>query len=124
MVLLLALPFVTVTATADLLPSAQPAVTSVYSKPSFSGSALTSPAKLLIAHAKRITAELQDGPEGEEDPVANLVRGYDGDDQIQASFNFVRVAFGIPTFVPDFNRAAPARTFSVCAGFPTGPPSA
>ncbi len=124
MVLLLALPFLTVTATADLSPSPRPAVTSVSSKLIFSGSTLTGPAKLGIAHIKRTTAELEDGPEGEQDPIANLVRGYDGDDQVELSFSFVRVAFSILSFVPDFARAAPAKSFSVCAGFPTGPPSA
>jgi hypothetical protein len=79
--------------------------------------------RLGSTHAKLFTAELQDGPEGEEPPVASFVRSYDGDDQIGIRFDFVSV----PTPRVDLDVAS-RRPFHLSyptyGGIPTGPPSA
>ena len=125
-VVILALPFLTVMATADLSPTAGPSATSLHARLSTAEAKLgATPARISVwAGAKRITAELEDGPEGEEEPVASLVRAYDGDDQIGTRFDFATIVFDVVTFAPRFAGAAPAPNHAPCAGFPTGPPAA
>ena len=104
--------------------------------PSDPGIASTSvvPAKLRVAQAepndahgelrngKSNTAGLEDGPEGEQIPLANLVRGYDGDDQIETAFGLTPVRFA--TSSVNASRKSVELSHSPCAGFPTGPPVA
>ena len=92
------------------------------------------PAKLRVAQAepndahgefrngKSNTAGLEDGPEGEQIPLANLVRGYDGDDQIETAFGLTPVRFA--TSSVNASRKSVGLSHSPCAGFPTGPPVA
>lgn len=93
----------------------------------------TVPAKLRAAQAepndahgklrsgKSNTAELEDGPEGEQIPLANLVRGYDGDDQIETAFGLTPVRFA--TSSTNASRKSVELSHPPCAGFPTGPPA-
>ena len=124
-VVILALPFLTVMATADLSPTAGPSARRFTPGFDCRGQAgrYAGPDQC-PARAKRITAELEDGPEGEEEPVASLVRAYDGDDQIGTRFDFATIVFDVVTFAPRFAGAAPAPSYAPCAGFPTGPPAA
>ena len=79
--------------------------------------------RLGSTHAKLFSAELQDGPEGEEPPVASFVRSYDGDDQIGARFDFVAVVLSGGD--PDTADRQPFDlSYPTYGGFPTGPPSA
>jgi len=122
-VCVLALPFLTVTATADLLPASDPAIAPLQA--TLSISTLTPVAARIHQTAvKRITAELEDGPDGEEEPIANLLRAYDGDDQLEAQFGFVTISFCTIQWLPNIAGAAPAPSHAPCAGFPTGPPAA
>jgi len=94
----------------------------------------TSPAELRAAQAERSDAHgkfrtdrsnnatLEDGPEGEQIPRANLVRGYDGDDQIEAAFERLFVRF--VTSLANANCKSVELSHPPCAGFPTGPPVA
>ena len=124
-VFLLALPFLTVTAGLDVSPAAEAGLPSLHRTFTIAEVKLGAlPVRINFSVAKRIAAELEDGPEGEDEQVANLVRGYDGDDQIETRLYFTTIAFRIVTFVPNLGRAAPARSHSACAGFPTGPPAA
>ena len=69
-------------------------------------------------------AALEDGPEGEQPPVATFVRSYDGDDQLKTvtfCAEFAAASYVIASAAG--NRAA-APTHFPCAGFPTGPPRA
>jgi hypothetical protein len=120
------LSFLTVTATADLSPAATPSIAALHATLSVAEVKLgTTPARInVLAGAKRITAEVQDGPEGEEEPVAGLVRAYDGDDQIETRCDFATIAFHVVVCAPSFRGAAPALSHAPCAGFPTGPPTA
>jgi hypothetical protein len=114
------------TAMATIDPSA-PGIASIQAKLS------TVPAQLRIAQArpndahgkfhtgKSNTAELEDGPEGEKIPLANLVRGYDGDDQIDA-FGLTPVRFAAPAV--NISRKSVGLSHPPCAGFSTGPPVA
>ena len=115
-----------VMATADLSPATTPSVAALHARLSTAEAKLgATPARInALAGAKRITAELQDGPEGEEEPVASLVRAYDGDDQIETRFNFATIALHVVTIAPGFAGAMPALSHAPCAGFPTGPPAA
>ena len=93
---LLTLSCLTTLATID--PS-DPGVASIQAKLS------TVPNKLRVAQARSNDAHgklrtdnskiavLEDGPEGEQIPLANLVRGYDGDDQIETVFGLTPVRF-------------------------------
>jgi hypothetical protein len=93
----------------------------------------TVPAKPRVAQAKSNDAHetlrtgkskiavLEDGPEGEQIPLANLVRGYDGDDQIETVFGLTPVRFALS---PSTNRKSVELSHPACAGFPTGPPVA
>ena len=93
----------------------------------------TVPAKLRVAQAKSNDAHeklrtgnskiavLEDGPEGEQIPLANLVRGYDGDDQIETVIDLTPVRLALS---PKANRKPVALSHPPCAGFPTGPPVA
>ena len=71
---------------------------------------------------KSNTATLEDGPEGEQIPRANLVRGYDGGDQIEAAFELLFVRFA--TSFANASRKSVELSHPPCAGFPTGPPVA
>jgi hypothetical protein len=123
-VCVLALPFLTVTATADLLPAADPAIASLHATLSISEAKLAPVAvRIHLVAVKRITAQLEDGPEGEEEPIANLLRAYDGDDQIEAQFGFVTISFRTIQWLPNIAGSAPAPSHAPCAGFPTGPPA-
>jgi hypothetical protein len=68
------------------------------------------------------SATLEDGPEGERFPHANLVRGYDADDQLEAVFELLLVRFS--TSAANADRKSVEPSHSPCAGFPTGPPVA
>jgi hypothetical protein len=86
-------------------------------------------AKLNDAHGKLHTAksniaELEDGPGGEEIPVANLICGYYGDDQVEAAFGLAFVAVQFATSSADAGRKSAKLSHPPCAGFPTGPPVA
>jgi hypothetical protein len=93
----------------------------------------TVPAMLKVAQAKSNDAHeklhtgkskiavLEDGPEGEQIPLANLVRGYDGDDQIEPVFGLTPVQFALS---PTANRKPVELSHPPCAGLPTGPPVA
>ena len=114
------------TAMATIDPS-DPWVASIQAKLS------TVPDKLSVAQAKHNdahgnlhsgksnTAELEDGPQGEQIPLANLVRGYDGDDQIGA-FGLTPVRFSISS--ANASRKSVALSHPPCASFSTGPPAA
>jgi hypothetical protein len=92
------------------------------------------PAELRAAQAERSDAHgkfrtdrsniatLEDGPEGEQTPRANLVRGYDGDDQIEAAFERLFVRFVIS--LANASCKSVELSHPPCAGFPTGPPVA
>ncbi len=122
-IFVLALPFLTVAPAEDFSHAAK--AVSLYAKLSVvESSSATWPAKPALPHTKRATAELQDGPEGEDAPLANLVRGYDGDDQIQSALAFTRIAFRFRSVDSDFHGIAAAPSHFACAGLPTGPPSA
>jgi hypothetical protein len=94
----------------------------------------TIPAELRAAHAERgdahgkfrtdrsNVATLEDGPEGEQIPRANLVRGYDGGDQIEAAFERLFVRFA--TSLANASCKPVELSHPPCAGFPTGPPVA
>ena len=101
---LLALLFVTAMATVDV-------------RPQISG--VTAPVQTSFA------AELEDGPEGEEAPIAVFVRSSDGDDQIGHHSIYLPIAGVI------YRRIAADRGHDPVdpnhppyAGFPTGPPAA
>lgn len=120
--ILFALPFLTATATSDLSTAS---TSSLHATPSASVAKLVkAPVRVNFPVAKRITAELEDGPEGEDDPVANLVRGFDGDDQIGTQFSFVTIAFHVVAWSPHLETSPPAPSHAPCAGLPTGPPFA
>jgi hypothetical protein len=119
---LLVLPFLTVTAGTDRFP-VEP-IASLESSYAItdtrSGSSL---AKLAFPQSKRSTAELEDGPEGEEAPSFSLDRGSVGDD-LAATPDYERIAFASSHAQPVADRIAPPRSFAVFDGFPTGPPAA
>jgi hypothetical protein len=122
--LLLALPFLTATATVDLSSALDPGFTSLH-KLSIAEAKLGSPPmRSHSAAAKHVTAELEDGPEGEDTPIANLLRAYDGDDQIETRLSFAVIAFRVVVLAPSLAGAAPVSRHFPCAGFPTGPPAA
>ena len=70
---------------------------------------------------KSITAELEDGPEGEQIPLANSVGGYDGEDQIETAWGHTSVRFASSA---NASRKSVELSHPPCAGFPTGPPVA
>ena len=74
-----------------------------------------------LHRGKSNIAVLEDGPEGEQIPLANLVRGYDGDDQIETEFGLAPVRLALSSKA---NRKSVELSHSPCAGFPTGPPVA
>ena len=99
---LLALLFVTATATLDIRPHAGGLTASLQSGP---------------------TAELEDGPEGEEAPVAVFARSFDGDDQIgpdPLGAQPIRVSYEL--VAPDRGHSPAKPSHPPYAGFPTGPP--
>jgi hypothetical protein len=121
----LALPFLMAAAIVELSPAAKPNIASLHATLAIAEAKLpAATAKVNGAVAKRTTAELEDGPEGEEEPVANLVRAYDGDDQIETQFAFVMIAFSIVAWAPNADGTVFAQSHDPCAGFPTGPPTA
>ena len=73
-----------------------------------------------VRTGKSNTAELEDGPEGEQIPLANLVRSYDGDDQIETPFELTPVRFA--TSSANASRTSVELSHPPCACFPTGPP--
>ena len=80
-----------------------------------------------VAHGKlrtgkSNTAALEDGPEDEQIPLANLVLGYDGDDQIKEAFDLPLVR--IASSSANTSRKSVQLSHQPCAGFPTGPPFA
>jgi hypothetical protein len=117
------------TAMAMVGPSA-PGIASIQPKLTIVPAALkVAQAKLNGTYGKLHTAtsniaELEDGPEGEVIPVANLICGHDGDDQVEAVLGpaFVAVQFAIPSAHP--GRESAKLSHPRCAGFPTGPPVA
>jgi hypothetical protein len=119
---LLTLSCLTAVAAIDLN---DPGVASVQAK---LGSA---PAKLGVAQADDAhgklragnsnTAELKDGPDGEQMPLANLVRGCDGDDQLDA---FGLTPFRVATSSANVSCNSVALSHPPCARFSTGPPAA
>jgi hypothetical protein len=119
--LVLVLSFLTATTTVDLWPVERVAVVST---PSNSGTvAKLALAKLNLIPAKLSTAEMEDGPEGEEAPLATFVRAYDGDDQIQTRYELVFAAVGFIAPADDVNAVPPELTYPTYGGFPTGPPA-
>jgi hypothetical protein len=92
------------------------------------------PAQLRVAQAapgdrhgklrteKSGTATLEDGPEGERLPHANLARGYDADDQLYAVFEFILVRSAASS--ANASRESVTPRHPPCASFPTGPPVA
>ena len=122
---LLTLSCLTVMATVD--PS-DPGVVSIQAKLSnVPGKLRTAQAKPNDAHGQlrtgqSNTAELEDGPEGEQIPLASLVRGYDGDDQIETAFGLAPVRFAASS--ANASRKSVELSHPPCAGFPTGPPVA
>jgi hypothetical protein len=84
---------------------------------------------LAQAHGKLQTAqsnitELEDGPQGEKIPVANVICGHDGDDQVEAEFGLTLVAVQFATSSANAGHESPKLSHPPCAGFPTGPPLA
>ena len=99
--IVLALPLLAATATADLSPPhsrpSPPCISFNVAEAKFG----STPVRNNSSPAKHI-AELEDGPEGEDTPIANLVRAYDGDDQIETQFNFVTIVFRVVALTPSF----------------------
>lgn len=79
-------------------------------------------ARLGSTHARLITAELEDGPEGEEAPLATFVKFLD-DDQLRSSGECGAVQFRIVAMLRPENVRRRA-LHPVHVGFPTGPPAA
>jgi hypothetical protein len=122
---LLLLPFLTVAAGPDRLPGGAP-VASLEKSHGTSESRWGGAAahKVAFPQAKRVTAELEDGPEGEEAPAFGLLRAYVGDDLIGNPQSAIRIAFDCSHAPPIADCAAPPRFFIPYDGFPTGPPAA
>ncbi len=78
--------------------------------------------RLGFTHLRLVTAELEDGPEGEGTPIASLVRSYDGDDQFQATFKPAEFSVDYPTKLAVRRWLCCERSHPAMAGFPTGPP--
>lgn len=119
--IVLALPLLAATSTADLLPL-DPGFASLHKFSVAEAKFGSTPVRNSSSLAKNI-AELEDGPEGEDTPIANLVRAYDGDDQIETQFSFVTIVFRVVALTPSFASVTPAQHYFPCAGFPTGPPT-
>ena len=120
---LLALPFLTATSAPDFSPL-DPSFASLHTLSVAEAKFGSTPVRVHSSPAKHVIAELEDGPEGEDTPIANLVRAYDGDDQIETLFSFKMIVFRVVALAPSFASAAPAPRHFPCAGFPTGPPAA
>lgn len=121
---LLLLPFLTVAAGPDLL-SGGTAVASLEQSHRIAATRLGGAAsRVAFPQAKRVTAEMEDGPEGEEAPTFGLVRAYVGDDLIENPQSFIRISFDRFRAPPIADSAAPPRFFIPYDGFPTGPPTA
>lgn len=121
---LLLLPFLTVAATPDRLPDAVGVASlapSYATAESRSGSIVP---RLTFTQVKRVTAEVEDGPEGEEAPSFHSIRANVGDDVAATAQSFVRIAFDCSHVIALADGAAPLRRFIPYAGFPTGPPAA
>lgn len=104
MKVLLALLFVTAMATLDLRPQVNAATASFQSGAS---------------------AELEDGPDGEEAPLAIFLRSFDGDDQIGPDAPGVRITrIAYLVAAPDLCGDPAGPSHPPFAGFPTGPPRA
>lgn len=84
--------------------------------------AITLQVRLAYNHSRVVTAELEDGPEGEGTPIATFVRSYDGDDQFQAAFGPAELSDGHLTRHAVRPWPCCKRTHPAIAGFPTGPP--
>lgn len=69
-------------------------------------------------------AALEDGPDGEQPPVATFVRAYDGDDQLETVTFCAEFAANNYVIASAAGKQAAAPTHFPCAGFPTGPPRA
>jgi hypothetical protein len=120
--MVLALPLLAATSTADLSPL-DPGFASLHKFSVAEAKFGSTPVRNNSPLAKNF-AELEDGPEGEDTPIANLVRAYDGDDQIETQFSFVTILFRVVALTPSFASVTPAQHYFPCAGFPTGPPTA
>ena len=119
---LLLLPLLTVAATPDRLPDAVASLAPTYATAeSRSGSIVP---RLALPQVKRVTAELEDGPAGEEAPSFHSIRANVGDDVAATAQSFVRIAFECSHVIALADGAAPLRRFIPYAGFPTGPPAA
>jgi hypothetical protein len=107
-----------------------PGVTSIHAQLSTALAQLPhSQAKLNDARGKLHTSranvsKLEDGPEGEEIPVANLICGYDDDDRVEAAFALTFVAIQFATSSASVVHESAELSHPPCAGFPTGPPVA
>jgi hypothetical protein len=121
---LLLLPFLTVAVGSDRLPGGT--VVASLEKPHGIAETRSNGAahKVAFPQIKRVTAELEDGPEGEEAPSFGLLRAYVGDDLIGNSQSVIRIAFDCSRAPPIAVCAAPPRFFIPYNGFPTGPPAA
>jgi len=121
---LLLLPFMTAAATPDRLPG-ETAVASLESLHGFAETRTAGAiARLASPQVKRVIAEVEDGPEGEEAPTFGLLRAYVGDDVAPTVQHFVRIVFDCSHAIPIEQCAAPARFAIPYNGFPTGPPAA
>jgi hypothetical protein len=127
MLFLLTLSCLTAMATGG--PS-DPGVPSIQARLSIASAELkVAQAKLNDHHGKLHTAksniaELEDGPEGEATPVANLICGYDDGDQVEAAFGLAFVDVRFATSSANAGRQSAELSHPPCAGFPTGPPVA
>jgi hypothetical protein len=121
---LLLLPFLTVAAGPDRLPGAMTVASLEAPHNSTETRSNVLSGRVAFPQAKRGTAEVEDGPEGEEAPTFGLLRAYFGDDLTGAPDRFVRIAFACIRAVPIADSAAPPRFFIPYDGFPTGPPAA
>ncbi len=79
----------------------------------------------VISSQSVLDTELEDGPEGEEAPIAVFLRSTDGDDQIGSATPvapIVRVVYVKLAAGGGRDPASPSHP--PCSGFPTGPPAA
>jgi hypothetical protein len=80
---------------------------------------------IAVSAQSSLNADLEDGPEGEEAPIAVFLRSGDGDDQIGSTLSgaaIVRVIYFKMAADCGHHPASPSH--SPCSGFPTGPPAA
>jgi hypothetical protein len=120
---LLLLPFLTVAAGPNRLPDAV-AISLEASHGAVHARLGGAAHKVAFPQAKRVTVELEDGPEGEEAPTFGLLRAYVGDDLIGNPQSAIRIAFDCSHTPPIADCSAPPRFFIPYDGFPTGPPAA